>query len=58
MYMVSGDTSLFAIGEILHICEEFTAKIAMIPFGIGAVIFYYYVMKAGVFPKWLDGGAC
>ena len=25
----------------------------MMPFGLGAVLFYYLIMKAGVIPKWL-----
>jgi len=25
----------------------------MIPFGLGAVLFYYLIMKADVIPKWL-----
>jgi hypothetical protein len=26
---------------------------AMIPFGVGAILFYYLLLKAEIFPKWL-----
>lgn len=41
------------LGEILLTCRDFTAQIAIIPFGIGALLFYYLLMKANVIPKWL-----
>ncbi len=27
---------------------------AMIPFGLGAILFYYLLMKAEILPKWLS----
>ena len=52
-YLVSLDTNLFSIGNILLSCSEFAGKMAMIPFGIGAMIFYYLLLKAKILPKWL-----
>ncbi|MEX1376679.1 MAG: DUF4386 domain-containing protein [Eubacteriales bacterium] len=53
IYVETGDASLIAIGTVLMTCKEFAGNIAMIPFGIGAVLFYYLLMKAQVLPKWL-----
>ncbi|MCK5811666.1 MAG: DUF4386 family protein [Clostridiales bacterium] len=41
------------MGKMLLACKEFSGQIAMIPFGLGAILFYYLLMKAEVFPKWL-----
>ena len=38
---------------MLSTTEDFIGKIAMIPFGIGAVIFYWLITKAQAVPKWL-----
>ncbi|MBN2879053.1 MAG: DUF4386 domain-containing protein [Clostridia bacterium] len=53
LYAINGDTALFSLGHILFSCKEFAGKIAMLPFGIGAVLFYYLMTKARVFPKWM-----
>jgi len=53
LYLISPDTNLFAIGQILLSCKEFAGKMAMIPFGIGAILFYYLLLKAKILPKWL-----
>ena len=53
IYSASGEAGLLPIGELLFSCREFTGKIAMIPFGIGAVLFYYLLLKAEILPKWL-----
>lgn len=53
MYLISADSNLFAIGKIMLSCREFAGQIAMIPFGIGAILFYYLLMKAKILPKWL-----
>jgi len=52
-YAISLDTNLFAIGELLRSCREFSGKMAMIPFGVGAILFYTLLLKAEIFPKWL-----
>ncbi len=53
LYVVSGDTSLFSLGHILYSSKEFAGKIAMLPFGIGAVLFYYLMTQVRIFPKWM-----
>ena len=53
LFTTSLDVNLLAIGKILFASKEFAGKIAMIPFGIGAVLFYYLLMKAKTIPKWL-----
>ncbi len=53
MYLVSADAGLLEIGHLLLSLKDFAGKMAMIPFGIGAILFYYLLMKAKVLPKWL-----
>ena len=53
LYAASGDAGLLGIGGVLLACRHFAGEISMIPFGIGAVIFYAYLMKAEILPKWL-----
>ncbi len=53
LYLISADASLLAMGKMLLACKEFAGQMAMIPFGLGAILFYYLLMKAKVFPKWL-----
>ncbi len=52
-YILTTDTNILAIGKLLLSCREFAGKIAMIPFGIGAVLFYTLLLKAAILPKWL-----
>jgi len=52
-YAASLDTNLLAIGKVLYTCREFSGNIAMIPFGLGAIMFYYLLLKAEILPKWL-----
>ena len=52
-YAAGGDASLVALGEILLKLRDFSGAITMMPFGLGAVLFYWLIMKAGVIPKWL-----
>jgi hypothetical protein len=53
LYTISSDTNLLATGKLLLSCREFSGEIAMIPFGVGAILFYYLLLKAEIFPKWL-----
>lgn len=53
LYSIAADTNLITIGKILLVCKEFAGQIAMIPFGIGAILFYFLLLKAQVIPKWL-----
>jgi uncharacterized membrane protein len=52
-YLASGDPGLPCLGNILLSGSSFVNKIAMLPFGIGAVLFYYLLLKAKTIPKWL-----
>lgn len=54
LYMTGGDAGLLSLGTILLTCRHFSGEIAMLPFGIGAIIFYYQLGKAKVIPKWLS----
>lgn len=53
LFSVSADLNLVATGEILLACKSFAGEVAMIPFGIGAIMFYYLLLKSKVLPKWL-----
>ncbi len=53
LYLTSGNTSLVSLSNIFLSCKEFNGKMAMIPFGLGALVFYYLLMKAEILPKWL-----
>ena len=53
LYSASLDSNLLALGKVFLTCREFAGQIAMIPFGIGAILFYYLLLKAKVVPKWL-----
>ena len=52
-FAVSGDTGLIEIAKILFSVRSFGGAISMMPFGLGAILFYYLITKAGVIPKWL-----
>jgi uncharacterized membrane protein YidH (DUF202 family) len=53
LYTISSDANLLVIGKLVLSCREFSGKMAMIPFGVGAILFYYLLLKAEIFPKWL-----
>ena len=53
LYMANSDAGLLNLGSALFAGSDFAAKIAMIPFGLGAILFYYLLMKAQIIPKWL-----
>ena len=53
MFVSTGDAALLKIAELLFSARAFGGAIAMLPFGLGAFLFYFLIMKAGVIPKWL-----
>jgi hypothetical protein len=53
LYLATGDAGLVNLGEVLLESRHFAGEIAMLPFGIGAICFYYLLMKAKIIPKWL-----
>jgi len=52
-YAISRDTGLLNMTSLLFSIRRFGGAIAMMPFALGALVFYYLIMKAGVIPKWL-----
>jgi len=52
-FVNSGDAALVNIINLLFISRNFCGAIAMMPFGLGAILFYYLIMRANVIPKWL-----
>jgi hypothetical protein len=53
LYLAGGDAGLVSLGNVLLSCRDITAKMAIIPFGLGALLFYSLLMKAKIIPKWL-----
>jgi len=53
LYASSGDNSLLAIANLLFASRSFIGAVSMMPFGLGAIPFYYLLTKAKVIPKWL-----
>ena len=52
-FAVNGEVGLLDTAALLFSVRDFGGAIAMMPFGLGAILFYYLIMKAGVIPKWL-----
>ncbi|HWP22095.1 MAG TPA: DUF4386 domain-containing protein [Candidatus Cryosericum sp.] len=52
-FAAGGSASLLDLGNALLLCRHFAGEIAMLPFGVGALIFYSLLMKEGTIPKWL-----
>jgi hypothetical protein len=52
-FVATGDTTLLTIAELLFVSREFIGAVTMIPFGLGAILFYFLITKAKVIPKWL-----
>jgi len=53
VFVSTGNTVLLNTAELLFSARAFGGAIAMLPFGLGALLFYCLIMKAGVIPKWL-----
>ena len=49
----TGDVALLPIAKLLFAIRDFTGAITMMPFGLGAILFYFLITKAKVIPKWL-----
>jgi len=52
-YAANGDIALLPIAELLLSIKDFGGAISMLPFGLGAILFYFLIMKGQVIPKWL-----
>jgi len=53
LFTENGDAALLPYAQLLFVSREFIGAITMIPFGVGAIIFYLLILKAGIIPKWL-----
>jgi hypothetical protein len=54
LYLVSNEISLLPIGQVLLQAEKFISSMAMIPFGVGAFLFYYLLVKSKALPTWIS----
>lgn len=54
LYMVTNELSLLSVGQVLLQVEKFICSMAMIPFGIGAFLFYYLLVKSKALPTWIS----
>ncbi len=48
------DTSLELAGQVLLQVKDFSFSMAMLPFGIGAILLYYLLVKSKALPTWLS----
>lgn len=53
IYSINGDQSLQAIGLLLLQVKDFTYNMHMLPCGIGAILFYYLLVKSKMLPSWI-----
>lgn len=54
LYLVSNDVALLPIGQVLLQSEKFVSSMAMIPFGVGAFLFYFLLVKSKALPTWIS----
>ena len=53
MYAVSPNAALVPMAQMLYQVFDFMPAMAMIPFGIGAFLFYFLLVKSKAVPAWL-----
>lgn len=53
-YSTTMDTSLEVAGQVLLQVKDFSFSMAMLPFGIGAILLYYLLVKSKALPTWLS----
>jgi hypothetical protein len=53
-YSSSNDSVLEAIGEMLLQVKDYSYSMHIVPFGIGAVLFYYLLYRSKAIPSWLS----
>ena len=51
-YSLVGDASMETLGQVLLESKDYIGNVALIFFGIGAIIFYYLLLKGRVLPLW------
>ena len=54
IYSIHFDKSLEPAGQILLQVKDFSYSMAMLPFGIGAILLYYLLAKSKAIPTWLS----
>ena len=52
-FVSTGDASLLITAKLLFASRDFIGAVTMIPFGLGAILFYFLITKGKVIPKWL-----
>jgi hypothetical protein len=53
-YLVSHEIGLIPLGQVLLQVDQFFPNMAMVPFGIGAFLFYFMLVKSKALPTWLS----
>lgn len=53
-YAANNDKSLEATGQILLQLKDFSYNMHIVPFGVGAVLFYFLLFKCKAIPSWLS----
>ena len=53
-YSANNDKVLETIGQILLNVKDFSYSMHIVPFGIGAILFYYLLYKTKALPSWLS----
>ncbi len=53
-FVATGDRNLEMIAELALATEDFTYRLHMIPFGLGAILFYFLLFQSRVVPAWLS----
>ncbi len=54
VYSANFDKSLEVAGQVLLQVKDFSFSLAMLPFGIGAILFYYLLVKSKALPTWFS----
>jgi hypothetical protein len=54
IYSTTIDKSLELPGQVLLQVKDFSYGMAMLPFGIGAILLYYLLVKSKALPTWLS----
>jgi len=52
-FAVTGDAALLVTGKLLFEIRDFVGAVTMMPFGVGALLFYFLITKAEIIPRWL-----
>jgi len=52
-FVSTGDPSLLTTAKLLFASRDFIGAVTMMPFGLGAILFYFLITKTKVIPKWL-----